>query len=40
MGVLSSALNPVVSLIGLALIPVALYFQFVKKDGGSAKRLK
>ena len=40
MGVLSPALNPIVSLIGLAIIPIALYFQFVKKDGGSAKRLK
>ncbi len=32
--------SSVCTLIGAALIPVALYFQFVKKDGGSSKRLK
>ena len=40
MGVLSSELNNITALIGAAIIPIALYFQFVKKDGGSAKRLK
>ena len=40
MGVLSAELNNITALIGAAIIPVALYFQFVKKDGGSAKRLK
>ena len=40
MGVLSSELNAITALIGAAIIPVALYFQFIKKDGGSAKRLK
>lgn len=40
LGVLSESLNHITALIGLALIPIALYFQFVKKDGGSANRLK
>ena len=40
MGVLSPELNSITALIGAAIIPIALYFQFVKKDGGSAKRLK
>ena len=40
MGALSSELNAITALIGAAIIPVALYFQFIKKDGGSAKRLK
>ena len=39
-GMISEKLNPVTAIIGLAIIPVALYFQFIKKDGGSAKRLK
>ena len=40
MGVISAELNNITALIGAAIIPIALYFQFVKKDGGSAKRLK
>ena len=40
LGFLSPELNKVTALIGAAIIPIALYFQFVKKDGGSAKRLK
>lgn len=40
LGVLSPELNAVTALIGAAMIPIALYFQFIKKDGGSAKRLK
>ena len=40
LGVLSESLNHITALIGLALIPIALYFQFVKQDGGSANRLK
>lgn len=39
-GLLSESLNAVSAIIGAALIPIALYFQFVKKDGGSAPRLK
>ncbi len=40
LGILSPSLSGVASLVGAALIPIALYFQFVKKDGGSANRLK
>ena len=40
LGILSPELNAITALIGAAIIPIALYFQFVKKDGGSAKRLK
>lgn len=39
-GLLSESMNNITALIGAALIPIALYFQFVKKDGGSANRLK
>lgn len=39
-GYLTPEVTVVTTLIGAALIPVALYFQFVKKDGGSAPRLK
>ena len=39
-GILSAELNNITALIGAAIIPIALYFQFIKKDGGSAKRLK
>lgn len=39
-GLLSQSMNAVTALIGAALIPVALYFQFVKKDGGGSNRLK
>ncbi len=38
-GLLSPALNTITAIIGLALIPIALYFQFGKKNGGS-NRLK
>ena len=37
---LSESMNAVTALIGLALIPFALYFQCVKKDGGGSNRLK
>lgn len=40
LGLLSESMNAVTALIGLALIPIALYFQFVKKDGGGSNRLK
>lgn len=40
LGILSPELNNITALLGAAIIPIALYFQFVKKDGGSAKRLK
>ena len=40
LGFLSPELNKVTALIGAAIIPIALYFQFVKKDGGRSNRLK
>ena len=40
LGILSPELSGVSAMIGAALIPIALYFQFVKKDGGGSNRLK
>lgn len=39
-GILPTTYSNFFAVIGALLIPVALYFQFVKKDGGSSKRLK
>jgi len=41
-GIISTLFSNVCAVIGALLIPVALYFQFVKKDGGpkSGPRLK
>lgn len=38
--VISVEISNICAIIGALLIPVALYFQFVKKDGGSSPRLK
>jgi len=38
--VISVQTSNICSVIGALLIPVALYFQFVKKDGGNSNRLK
>ena len=42
MGILPTTYSNIFAVIGALLIPVALYFQFVKKDGGpkSGPRLK
>lgn len=39
-GYMSNTLNTITTIFGAALIPVALYFQFIKKDGGGSNRLK
>lgn len=38
--VITLEISNICAVIGALLIPVALYFQFVKKDGGSSPRLK
>ena len=39
-GILPTTYSNFFAVIGALLIPVALYFQFVKKDGGASNRLK
>lgn len=39
-GVITLQVSNICAVIGALLIPVALYFQFIKKDGGGSNRLK
>ena len=39
-GIIPTTYSNVFAVIGALLIPVALYFQFIKKDGGASNRLK
>ena len=39
-GIITLQVSNICAVIGALLIPVALYFQFVKKDGGASNRLK
>lgn len=39
-GFITLQVSNICAVIGALLIPVALYFQFIKKDGGGSNRLK
>jgi len=39
-GLITLQVSNICAVIGALLIPVALYFQFIKKDGGASNRLK
>jgi len=39
-GIITLQVSNICAVIGALLIPVALYFQFIKKDGGASNRLK